>query len=83
MPPDPEREPELSDEERARIVRRLSRLLQAGGIAFLAVVSLGLLPRILSPAWPSLGRAISVAAWVLAPAIGIALLVFAVRGLRR
>ncbi len=79
------REPagEIPDEERARAARRLSRLLQAGGMAFLAVVSLGLLPGILSSAWPALERAASFAIWIVAPAIPIALLVFAASRLRR
>ncbi len=83
--PRPDEDPAagLSDEERARIARRLSRLLQAGGAAFLAVVSLGLLPGILSTSSPALGRAASIAVWVIAPAVPIALLVFAALRLRR
>lgn len=81
----PARDPaaELTHEERARATRRLVHRLQVGGIAFLAVVFLGMLPSALSPRWPELGRVASVAAWFLAPAIGVTLLVFAVIRLRR
>ena len=67
----------LTPEERARAIRRLVRRLQAGGIAFLAVVCLGLLPAVLSAEWPALGRVATFAVWVVAPAIPIGLLVFA------
>ena len=73
----------LTDAERARAVRTLVRRLQAGGIAFLAVVCLGLLPAVLSTEWPALGRAATFAIWVVAPAIPIGLLVFAALRLRR
>ena len=79
MIPD-EREPDESPEaeaERARRVRRFWRLLQAGGIVFLAVVSLGLLPTILAASYPAAGERAAVAIWVLAPAIPIGLLVVA------
>ncbi len=81
----PERDPAagLTEEERARATRRLVHRLLVGGIAFLAVVVLGMLPALLSPRWPALGRAAAVAAWFLAPAIGVALLVFAVVRPRR
>ncbi len=81
----PERDPwsELTAEERARARRTLVRRLQAGGIAFLAVVCLGLLPSALEAEWPALGRAAHVAVWFVAPAIPIALLVFAALRLRR
>ena len=81
----PARDPaaDLTDEERARATRRLVHRLQVGGIAFLAVVVLGMLPALLSTRWPELGRAASVAVWFLAPAIGVSLLVFAVIRLRR
>ncbi len=74
---------ELTDEERARAKRTLLHRLQAGGLAFLAVLCLGLLPSVLGAGWPALGRAAQVAAWVLGPAIPLALLVFAVLRLRR
>ena len=74
---------ELTEAERARALRTLSRRLQAGGMAFLAVVSLGLLPAVLSTVWPSLGHAATFAIWVIAPAIPIGLLVFAALRLRR
>lgn len=73
----------LTDEERARATRTLVRRLQAGGIAFLAVVCLGLLPELLSREWPALGRAATVAIWIVAPAIPIGLLAFAALRLRR
>jgi hypothetical protein len=63
--------------ERARRLRRLSAFLQAGGIAFLAVVSLGLLPTILAGSYPGAGEKAAVAVWILAPAVPIALLVVA------
>ncbi len=74
--PAPEESPEVA-EERARRLRRVSRFLQAGGIAFLAVVSLGLLPTILASAYPAAGEQVAIAVWILAPAIPIALLVVA------
>jgi hypothetical protein len=67
----------LTDAERARAIRTLVRRLQAGGIAFLAVVCLGLLPAVLSTEWPALGHAATFAVWIVAPAIPIGLLVFA------
>lgn len=81
----PDRDPAagLTDEERARAIRTLVRRLQAGGIAFLAVVCLGLLPGVLSTEWPALGRVATFAIWVVAPALPIALLVFAALRLRR
>lgn len=73
-----------TDAERARQARRIGRALQAGGIVFLAVVSLGLLPRVLSAAWPSIGEErAAMVAWVAAPALTIALLVVAALRLRR
>ena len=74
--PGPDESPEAAA-ERARRLRRVSRFLQAGGIAFLAVVSLGLLPTILSATFPAAGAKAAVAVWILAPAIPIALLVVA------
>jgi hypothetical protein len=85
--PGPEREPgdpsEEPDAERERRLRRLVRPLQAGGIAFLVVVSLGLLPTIASSVSPALGRWLSVAVWFAAPAVGVGLLVVAAVRLRR
>lgn len=63
--------------ERARRLRRFSAFAQAGGAAFLAVVSLGLLPTILAGAYPAAGEELAVAVWIAAPAIPIALLVVA------
>lgn len=78
------RDPGGFDEaERARAVRTLSRRLQAGGLVFLAVVSLGLLPSVLSSVSPALGRSASIAAWIVAPLASLALLVFAALRLRR
>ena len=68
--------PEL-DAERARRARRFAAYAQAGGIAFLAVVSLGLLPTILAASYPGAGEKVAVAVWILAPAVPIALLVVA------
>lgn len=89
-PPEPGRAPAdprdpggFAEEERARAVRTLSRRLQAGGAVFLAVVALGLLPSVLSTVSPALGRAASVAAWVVAPLACLALLGFAALRLRR
>jgi hypothetical protein len=80
-PPDPAAD--VTDEELARAKRRLLNRLQAGGIVFLAVIVLGMLPAALASRWPELGRAASVAAWFVGPALGVALLVFAVLRLRR
>jgi hypothetical protein len=80
IPDEREREAAESPEqaaERARRLRRLSRFLQAGGIVFLAVVSLGLLPTILSASYPAAGAKAAVAVWILAPAVPIGLLVVA------
>ncbi len=86
--PDPDRyarDPwaELTDGERARAKRTLVQRLLLGGIVFLAVVVLGLLPAAISGVAPGLGRAASVAVWFIAPAIGAGLLVFALLRLRR
>lgn len=72
---------ELTDEERARAKRTLLHRLQAGGLAFLAVVVLGLLPAALSGS--PLGGFARVAVWFVAPAIPVGLLVFALLRLRR
>jgi hypothetical protein len=84
-PGGPPRDPwaELTDEERARAKRTLLHRLQAGGLAFLAVVCLSLLPATLSTEWPALGRFARVAVWIVGPAIPVALLVFALLRLRR
>ncbi len=81
----PERDPraDVTAEEFARARRRLVNRLQAGGIVFLTVVVLGMLPAVLAPRWPTLGHAAIAAAWFVAPVLGIALLVFAVLRLRR
>ncbi len=80
----PERTPgDLTEAERARAARVLVTRLQLGGIVFLAVVALGLLPSALSAISPALGRAASGAAWVIGPLLTLALLVFAALRLRR
>jgi hypothetical protein len=88
--PGPERDPAApdggageDDGERARRLRRFSTFAQAGGVAFLAVVSLGLLPTIIAASYPALGEKVAVAVWVLAPAVPIGLLVVAAFRLRR
>lgn len=85
--PAPEHDPRdpggFGEEERARALRALSRRLQVGGGAFLVIVSLGLLPTVLSSVSPALGRAAAVAAWVVAPIVAVSLLVFAALRLRR
>jgi hypothetical protein len=82
--PRPERTPaDIDDAERARALRTLVRRLLVGGIVFLAVVSLGLLPDVLSQVSPGLGRAATVAAWVLGPLAAVGFLVFAALRLRR
>jgi hypothetical protein len=74
----PDREPPgLDDPARARRLARLSRWLQAGGITFLAVISLGMLPRILASAFPGLGDAVAVPVMLVAIAVPILLLVVA------
>jgi hypothetical protein len=84
-PPGSGRDPldEVPEAEREARLRRLSRLLQAGGAVFLGVVALGLLPAVLAQAWPALGRPASIAVWVVAPLVTLALLVFAAFRLRR
>lgn len=84
----PEREPDLArldeqDPDRPRRLRRLGMLLQAGGIVFLAVAALGLIPTIVSSSYPALGARLAVLVWIVAPAIPIALLVVAAFRLRR
>ncbi len=81
----PEQDPaaELTEEERALATRRLVHRLLWGGIVFLVVVALGLLPAALSTAWPAAARAAAIAAWFVAPVLGVALLVFAWVRLRR
>jgi hypothetical protein len=82
--PRPERTPEDLDEaERARGLRKLSRLLQAGGVVFLVVVSLGLLPEILAERAPALSRALSLAMWIVAPVLTLGLVVLTALRLRR
>jgi hypothetical protein len=78
------REPaEEADEERARRLRRVWGLVQAGAAVFLVVVMLGLLPAILGEWSPWLGRHATVAVLILAPAVPVALLVVAALRLRR
>jgi hypothetical protein len=72
----PDLDPE-GEAERSRRARRFAAFAQAGGIAFLAVVSLGLLPTILAGSYPGLGEKAAVAVWIIAPAVPIALLVVA------
>ncbi len=74
--------PEL-EAERARRLRRFSAYAQAGGAAFLAVVSLGLLPPILSAWFPGAGERAAILAWTVGPVIPIALLVVAALRLPR
>jgi hypothetical protein len=74
---------DITEEERKRALRRLVRLLQVGGITFLVVVVLGLLPGALEKVSPELAAFTSKAIWVLAPILPIVLLVFAARRLRR
>jgi hypothetical protein len=83
-PVDPQLEdsPEL-EAERARRARRFWAYAQAGGIAFLAVVSLGLLPAILSASYPAAGERAAVLVWIVTPAIPITLLVVAALRLPR
>jgi len=85
-PPDPDlRAREEAEEEVARALRarRFWAAAQAGGIAFLAVTSLGLLPNIVSRWFPALGPLASVVVWIAAPAISITLLVVFARRLPR
>jgi hypothetical protein len=81
-PPDREPAPPLEDSpeleaERARRARRFWSYAQAGGLAFLAVASLGLLPTILAASYPAAGERAAVLVWIVTPAIPIALLVVA------
>jgi hypothetical protein len=73
----------MTAEELARARARLVHRLLAGGIAFVAVVCLGMLPAALSREWPAVGRVAAVAAWIVAPALPLALLVVAALRLRR
>jgi hypothetical protein len=77
------RPPDEDDPERARRLQRLSRYVQAGGVVFLAVVSLGLLPTILAASSPALGERAAMAVWLVAPAIPVGLLVVAALRLPR
>ena len=74
-----EREPDdrERDRERERQLRRLSGWVQAGALAFLGVATLGLLPGIVATVFPAAGPAVTVAVWVVAPAVPIVLLVVA------
>jgi hypothetical protein len=74
---------EEADEERARRLRRAWGLVQAGGMVFLVVAMMGLLPAILGEWSPGLGRRATVAVLILAPAVPIALLVVVALRLRR
>ncbi len=74
---------DLTDEERARASARLVHRLLVGGIAFLAVVVLGMLPALLSKESPALGRTAALGIWIVAPAIPLGLLVVAGMRLRR
>ena len=74
--------PEI-EEERARRLRRFWTWVQAGALAFLAIVTLGLLPGIIARVFPAAGPGAAVVVWVLAPAVPIALLVVAALRLRR
>lgn len=71
------------DPDAARRLRRTWQAVQAGGIAFLAVALLGLLPTIIYAWFPALGPQAAVAVWIVAPAIPIALLVLAALRLPR
>ena len=77
--PDPE-PPDLDpalEEERARRVARFSRWAQAGGFVFLAVIALGMLPRVLAAVFPGLGDVAAVPVMLLAIAVPILLLIVA------
>ena len=70
-------------EERERRLRRFSSWAQAGGLVFLAVVTLGLIPGVIEDAVPAAGPTAAVVIWVLAPAVPITLLVVAAFRFRR
>jgi hypothetical protein len=74
--PQLEDSPEL-EAERARRARRFAAYAQAGGLVFLAVASLGLLPTILAASYPAAGERAAILVWIVTPAIPIALLVVA------
>jgi hypothetical protein len=78
---EPEREdpppPDLVDEERVRRVARWSAWAQAGGLVFLAVVAMGLLPQALSAAFPGVGDIAAVPLMMVAIAVPIFLLMVA------
>jgi hypothetical protein len=75
--------PEDDDRERERRMRRVWTLVQAGGMVFLVVAMLGLVPAILGARFPALASRATVAVLVLAPAIAVTLLVVAALRLRR
>ncbi len=79
----PDEPPELTDEERSRITRALLRRIQWGGFVFLVVVALGTVPALLSDRWPALAHFAAIAIWIVAPALGVGLLVLAAVRLRR
>ncbi|HEX9242476.1 MAG TPA: hypothetical protein VF875_08555 [Anaeromyxobacter sp.] len=72
---DPE-SPEI-EEERARRAARFFAWAQAGGLTFLAVVSLGMLPSVLAAVFPGLGDIAAVPVMLLAIAVPILLLIVA------
>jgi hypothetical protein len=84
MEPGPDREPrppggdeEEQERDRVRRTRGFWRYAQAGGLVFLAVTSLGLIPTIVSASFPALGPKVAIAVWVVAPAVALTLLVVA------
>jgi hypothetical protein len=68
---------EPDDAERARRLARFSAWAQAGGLTFLAVIAMGMLPRVLSAVFPGLGEIAAVPAMLIAIAIPIFLLMVA------
>jgi cytochrome bd-type quinol oxidase subunit 2 len=72
-----QRPPELDEEERARRAARFLAWAQAGGLVFLAVIAMGMLPRVLSEVFPGLGEIAAVPVMLVAIAVPIFLLMVA------
>jgi hypothetical protein len=76
-------EPDRDDEQAAQRARAALGFLQLGGIAFVAVIALGLAPRIVAARWPALGGVAQVGALVAAVLVAIGSVVMGTVRLRR
>ncbi len=78
-----EREREREAEREALRARAALSLLQVAGIGFVAVVAIGLAPRVLSSWWPGLGPSASVVALAVGVLVALATVGVGVARLRR